>query len=180
VFASLCAAVAVPPLTLPFRSAAFTAAAAAAAAAAGPAPYLHRCLTFTCFPGTRLCAACSALRGVRKVGVFLLGETADVLLDPASVTLDAVLGAVEGAGFTAKLLSSTGGWVLAVWLAGRLAGRLVGSDAWWWVMICARTPVIAVQHLWRRQPCTSHSSPHRNPCCLPALPCSGLQPRLRL
>jgi copper chaperone CopZ len=42
------------------------------------------------------------------VGVFLLAETADVQLDPAVVQLDAVVEAIEGAGFSAKLLSSTG------------------------------------------------------------------------
>lgn len=43
-----------------------------------------------------------------RAGVFLLGEKADVLLDPRHASLDAVLAAVEGAGFSAELLSSTG------------------------------------------------------------------------
>jgi hypothetical protein len=72
---------------------------AAAAAATAPA---FTVATPACF------FLCSALPGVLKVGVFLLAETADVQLDPAVVQLDSVVEAIEGAGFSAKLLSSTG------------------------------------------------------------------------
>lgn len=52
--------------------------------------------------------AVRALPGVRRAGVFFLAETLDVQFSPAAVTADKVLQAVRDAGFSAKLVSSTG------------------------------------------------------------------------
>lgn len=63
---------------------------------------------------------CRGVHGVRRAGVFLLGEKADVVLDPRRASLDAVLAAVENAGFSAQLLSSTGAQLYCVWLRVQL------------------------------------------------------------
>ena len=73
----------------------------------GPAPRSRLTVAPSTGP-THSLLCCSALCGVRRVGVFLLGETADVVVDPSRTPLPAVLAAIEGAGFTAELLSSTG------------------------------------------------------------------------
>lgn len=49
-----------------------------------------------------------ALPGVRSAGVFFLAETLDVQFSPAALGADALLRAVRDAGFSARLLSTTG------------------------------------------------------------------------
>ena len=48
------------------------------------------------------------LPGIRQAGVFFLAETLDILFDPGLITEDQILAAVEAAGFTASLISSSG------------------------------------------------------------------------
>lgn len=114
---------------------------------------------------------CRAVRGVRKAGVFLLGEKADVLLDPRQSSLDAVLAAIDAAGFSAKLLSSTGPPPTALWLLGWVGG-CSGRRSGICHSGCGRAP--PPSHVcWG--PATAHAMcvllvPTRWPVCVP---CDG-------
>lgn len=104
---------------------------------------------------------------MRRVGVFLLAEKAQVELAPGAVQLGRLLSAIEGAGFSASLLDTTGGWV-----AGGCCHRVPSAAGCWRSAAGRGWNPVALQSQRAAAPFNSHAAspldPTRHPTHPPA------------